>query len=60
VSDVSNLGQGLVEETIEETMSEIIMNMHEHDFTIEQIAIATQKTVDEVQAIIDSNKAVLV
>jgi hypothetical protein len=34
--------------------------MCKHDFTIEQIAIATQKTVDEVQAIIDSNKAVLV
>jgi hypothetical protein len=56
VSDVSNLGQVLVEET----KSEIIMNMHEHDFTIEQIAIATKKTVDEVQEIIDSNNAVLV
>jgi hypothetical protein len=60
VSNVSNLGQGLVEETEKEVEERFIMNMCTHDFTIEQIAIATQKTVDEVQAIIDSNKAVLV
>jgi hypothetical protein len=60
VSNVSNLGQGIVEETEKEVEERFIMNMCTHDFTIEQIAIATQKTVDEVQAIIDSNKAVLV
>jgi hypothetical protein len=60
VSDVSNLGQGIAENAAARTKAEIIMNMHEHDFTIEQIAIATKKTVEEVQAIIDSNEAVLV
>jgi hypothetical protein len=60
VSNVSNLGEGLVEETEKEVEERFIMNMCKHDFTIEQIAIATQKTVDEVQEIIDSNRAVLV
>jgi hypothetical protein len=51
-----NLSQGIVEDT----EKRIIMNMCESDFTVEQIAIATRKTVDEVQEIIKSNQAVIV
>jgi hypothetical protein len=59
LGSMCNLSQGIVEEAERDMEKRIIMNMCEHDFTIEQIAIATQKTVDEVQVIIDSNKAVL-
>jgi hypothetical protein len=36
------------------------MNMYKNNFTIEQIGLATQKTVEEVQAIIENNQTVLV
>jgi hypothetical protein len=52
-----NLSQGIVEETERETTEKIIMNMCESNFTVEQIALATRKTVEEVQAIIESNQA---
>jgi predicted transposase YdaD len=55
-----NLSQGIVEETERETEERIIMNMHESNFTIEQIALATRKTIEEVQAIIENNQSVLV
>jgi hypothetical protein len=55
-----NLSQGIVEETERETTEKIIMNMCESNFTVEQIALATRKTVEEVQTIIESNQAVLV
>jgi hypothetical protein len=60
LGSMCNLSQGIVEKAERDTEKRIIVNMCKHDFSIEQIAIATQKTVDEVQAIIDSNKAVLV
>jgi hypothetical protein len=56
LGSMCNLSQGIVEDTEER----IIMNMCESNFTVEQIALATRKTVEEVQAIIESNKAVLV
>jgi hypothetical protein len=55
-----NLSQGIVEETERETTEKIIMNMCESNFTVEQIALATRKTVEEVQTIIESNQAVFV
>jgi hypothetical protein len=60
LGSMCNLSQGIVEEAERDMEKKIIMNMCESNFTIEQIALATRKTVDEVQAIIDSNKAVLV
>jgi hypothetical protein len=56
LGSMCNLSQGIVEDTEER----IIMNMCESNFTVEQIALATRKTVEEVQAIIESNKTVLV
>jgi hypothetical protein len=56
LGSMCNLSQGIVEDTEER----IIMNMCESNFTIEQIALATRKTVEEVQSIIESNQAVLV
>jgi hypothetical protein len=58
LGSMCNLSQGIVEDTERETEERIIMNMCESNFTVEQIAIATRKTVEEVQAIIESNQAV--
>jgi hypothetical protein len=60
LESMCNLSQGIVEDTERETTEKIIMNMCESDFTVEQIALATRKTVEEVQAIIENNQAVLV
>jgi hypothetical protein len=56
LGSMCNLSQGIVEDT----EKKIIMNMCESNFTVEQIALATRKTVEEVQAIIESNQAVIV
>jgi hypothetical protein len=56
LGSMCNLSQGIVENTEER----IIMNMYKNNFTIEQIGLATQKTVEEVQAIIENNQTVLV
>jgi hypothetical protein len=60
LGSMCNLSQGIVEDTERETEKRIIMNMSESNFTVEQIALATRKTVEEVQAIIESNQAVIV
>jgi hypothetical protein len=53
---VCNLSQGIVEDTEER----IIMSMYDNDIDVEKIAVITNKTVEKVQAIIESNKTVLV
>jgi hypothetical protein len=50
----------LSEECLVCNKERIIMNMFTRNFTLEQIADATEKTVDEVKQIIDSKQAVLV
>jgi hypothetical protein len=60
LGSMCNLSQGIVEDTERETTVRFIMNMCESNFTVEQIALATRKTVEEVQEIIESNQAVLV
>jgi hypothetical protein len=51
VSNVSNLGQGIVEET----KSEIIMTMHEKNYSVEQIAEIVKFDVETVRRIIEEN-----
>ena len=48
------------EEVREDTNAELIFNMHRNNFTLEQIALATQKSIDEIQAIIEEKESVLV
>jgi hypothetical protein len=55
VSDMCNLSQGIVEET----RVEIIMNMNENDFTLEQMALATGMSEEEVQKILETHQPVL-
>ena len=49
-----NLSQGIVEETLEE----VVMNMFKNKFPLEQISLATKKSVDEVKRIIEEHEAV--
>jgi hypothetical protein len=62
VTTMCNLSEGIVEEAREEMRVEmeakIILNMHSHDFTVDQMALATGKTVDEVETILKENESV--
>jgi hypothetical protein len=60
LGSMCNLSQGIVEETERETTEKFIMRMYENNFTMEQIVLVTQKTIEEVQEIIESNQAVTV
>ena len=51
-----NLSQGIVDETLEE----IVINMYNNKFSLEQISLATKKSIDEVKRIIEEHEAVLV
>ena len=55
VSVMCNLSQGIVDDT----KVEIIMNMYENKFSLEQISLATKKSIAEVEKIIKENKSVL-
>ena len=55
VSAMCNLSQGIRDNTL----VDVIMNMYENDFTLEQIAVATKKSVEEVRAIIKKREPVL-
>ena len=50
-----NLSQGIVDDT----KVEIIMNMYENKFPLEQISLATKKSIAEIEKIIKENKPVL-
>lgn len=63
-----NLGQGIEDRALEQGIEQgieqgetiakinIILNMYNNNFTIEQIALATQYNIDEVKKIIAKNK----
>jgi hypothetical protein len=55
-----NLSQGIVEEAERDMEERLIISMYDNDINVEKIAVIVSKSVEEVQAIIDSNKAVLV
>jgi hypothetical protein len=60
LGSMCNLSQGIVEDTERETTERIIMSMYDNDIAVEKIAVIANKTVEEVQAIIESNQEVLV
>ena len=51
VSVMCNLSQGIVDDT----KVEIIMNMYENKFSLEQISLATKKSIAEIEKIIKEN-----
>lgn len=54
VSAMCNLSQGIRDNTL----VDVIMNMYENNFTFDQIAVATRKSVEEVKIIIEKREAV--
>ena len=54
-----NLSQGIEDKALEAGKTaaqiDIILNMYKNNFTVEQIALATQHKVDEVKEIIKNN-----
>lgn len=55
VGAMCNLSQGIRDNTL----VDVIMNMYENNFTLEQIAVATKKSVEEIKAIIEKRAPVL-
>lgn len=55
VQSMCNLGEGIRDDT----ERKFIMNMYNNHFTLEQIALASQKSIDEVEAIIKRMEPVL-
>ena len=55
VASMCNLSQGIREDA----QAEIIMNMYENGFTIEQIEIAVRKSAEEIRTIIKKREPVL-
>ena len=47
------------ENATDNAIIDVIMTMNENDFTLEQIAVATKKSVEEVQATIKKRELVL-
>ena len=64
VDTMCNLSQGIVDRVTEEVTAknliDFIMNMYNNKFSLEQISLATKKSVDEVKRIIEEQEAVLV
>jgi hypothetical protein len=60
VSNVGNLGQGLVEETIEETNIKHVLNMHKLDLPVDLIAKSVELSEEEVKRIIEENSPAFV
>lgn len=60
VSEMCNLGQGVFEVGEARAEARIIERMYKNGFTPEQIAEITEKTVTEIGAIIEEEKAVFV
>ena len=55
-----NLGQGIEDRAMEKTIENVVMKMYSNNFSLEQISIATDKSVEEIKMIIEKNDEVLV
>ena len=64
VDTMCNLSQGIVDRVTEEVTAknliDFIMNMYNNKFSMEQISLATKKSVDEVKKIIEEHETVSV
>lgn len=64
VSEMCNLSQGILEKGeargVARGEASVILKMHKKGYTMEQIADVTDKTVEEVEAIIEKRESVLV
>ena len=55
VNDMCNLSQGIVDDT----EMKIVINMYKNNFTLEQISLATKKSIAEIERIINENSIAL-
>ena len=60
VSVMCNLSQGIREDATDNAIAGVIMTMYNNNFTLEQIALATSKSVEEVKVIIEKREPILV
>lgn len=60
VNVMCNLGEGIEERAEAQSFATVIMNMYRNNFNLEQIVIATGKTLEDVKAIIEKNTSALV
>lgn len=51
-----NLGQGIEDRAKERTLIYIVMNMYKNNFSLEQISISTDMSVEEIKKIIDEHE----
>ena len=58
VKIMCNLSTGIEEKATIKTTERIILNMYENKFSLEQISLATQKSVGEIEQIIKENEPV--
>lgn len=59
VSEMCNLSQGIRERTVAERDEKIILNMHRKGYTLDQIAECVEKSIEEVEAVIEKRESVL-
>lgn len=59
MNEMCNLGEGLVERTEEKVLAEVVMNMYRSQFSLQQISLAINKSIEEVQRIIEEKSLVL-
>ena len=59
VDTMCNLGQGIEDRAKERMLIDFVMNMYKNKFSLEQISIATDKSVEEIKMIIEKNDKVL-
>ena len=52
-----NLSQGIEDRAIERTLIDIVMNMYKNNFSLEQISIAIDKSVEEIKKIINEHES---
>ncbi len=51
-----NLSQGLVDRAEERMLIDFVMNMYKNKFSLEQISLATKKSVDEVKKLLKNKR----
>ena len=51
-----NLSLGIEERAAEKAIENVVMNMHSNNFSLEQISIATDKSVEEIKKIINEHE----
>ncbi len=59
IKSMCNLGEGIEERAAEKTIEGVVVNMYENKFSLEQIAIATRKDVNEIEKIVRESKLIL-